>query len=58
MIHPRYGGFIVGTVKAMGQLEPYGNGTVVRGVKLDLKLDYPEGREFTWHSFCSTTKYV
>ena len=53
-----YGPYMVGTVKAMGKTEPYGNKTVCRGVKLDLRADYLKGREFTWHSFCSTTKTI
>ena len=42
-----YGKYMVGTVKSMGKIEPYGNKTVFRGVKLNLRADYPEGREFT-----------
>ena len=48
-----YGLFIVGTVKHMKTIEAYPNISVFRGVKADLKADYPEGREFTWHGFCS-----
>ena len=29
-----------------------------RGVRADLRAEYPEGREVTWHGFCSTTKSV
>ena len=31
-----YGKYMVGTVKSMGKIEPYGNKTVFRGVKVDL----------------------
>jgi hypothetical protein len=51
-----YGQFIVATVKHMAAIEPYPNDTVFRGVKADLRSDYPEGRKVTWHGFCSTTK--
>ena len=53
-----YGPYMIGTVKAMGKTEPYGNTSVFRGVKLDLRADYVEGREFTWHGFCSATKSI
>ena len=51
-----YGQFIVATVKHMAAIEPYPNDTVFRGVKADLRSDYPKGRKVTWHGFCSTTK--
>jgi hypothetical protein len=51
-----YGQFIVATVKHMAAIEPYPNDTVFRGVKDDLRSDYPKGRKVTWHGFCSTTK--
>ena len=51
-----YGPFIVATVRYMAQLEPYQNDTVFRGVKADLRSDYPKGRKVTWHGFASTTK--
>jgi hypothetical protein len=51
-----YGQFIVATVKHMAAIEPYPNDTVFRGVRADLRSDYPEGRKVTWHGFCSTTK--
>ena len=51
-----YGAFMVGMVKHMKQIEAYGNHTVYRGVKSDLRSDYPEGRRVTWHGFSSTTK--
>ena len=47
---------MVGLVKHMKEIEVYPNGNVVRGVNRDLSAQYPEGREFTWHGFCSTTK--
>ena len=31
-----YGKYMVGTVKSMGKIEPYGNKTVFRGVRVDL----------------------
>jgi len=40
----------------MKHVEVYPNGNVYRGVKADLRADYPKDREFTWHGFCSTTK--
>ena len=51
-----YGPFIVTTVMHMAHIEPYPSGTVFRGVKADLRSDYPAGRKVTWHGFCSTTK--
>ena len=51
-----YGPCMVGIVKHMKKIEPYGNHTVFRGVKVDLRDHYPEGRKVTWHGFCSTTK--
>ena len=51
-----YGQYIVGLVKHMGILEPYPNQQVFRGVALDLKADYPEGRKVIWYGCCSTTK--
>ena len=51
-----YGPYVVATVKYMAQLRPYPNDTVFRGVKADLRADYPEGRRVIWHGFCSTTK--
>eukprot|EP01043_Picozoa_sp_COSAG02_P043247 COSAG02_NODE_3752_length_6284_cov_8.897171_4_plen_1014_part_00 len=51
-----FGPYAVGCVKHMKAIEPYANGTVLRGVKADLSKDYPKGREFVWHGFCSTTK--
>ena len=51
-----YGKYMVGLVKHMKEVPPYPNSNVTRGVKADLKADYPEGREFTWYGFCSTTK--
>ena len=53
-----YGPFIVGTLRAMRKIEPFGNLTVFRGVKLNLRADYVTGRKFTWHGFCSTTKTI
>ena len=53
-----YGPFIVGTLRAMRKIEPFGNLTVFRGVRLDLRADYVLGRKFTWHGFCSTTKSI
>ena len=50
-----YGAFIVATVKHMKGIEPYPNDTVFRGVKADLRADYPEGRSVTWHGFSSAT---
>ena len=49
---------MVGLVKHMKEIEVYPNGNVVRGVNQDLSAQYPEGREFTWHGFCSTTKSI
>jgi len=43
-------------VRAMASLQPYLGTVVHRGVKLDLCSDYPQGREFTWQGFTSTTK--
>eukprot|EP01043_Picozoa_sp_COSAG02_P055666 COSAG02_NODE_6493_length_3538_cov_2.563536_2_plen_478_part_01 len=51
-----YGPFMVAMVRYMAQLEPYQNDTVFRGVKADLRSDYPKGRKVTWHGFASTTK--
>ena len=51
-----YGPFMVGMVSHMGDIEPYPNGEVYRGVKADLRAEYPEGRVFSWHGLCSTTK--
>lgn len=51
-----YGPFIVATVKHMAQIEAYPNDTVFRGVKADLRAEYPKGRKIVWHGFCSTTK--
>ena len=51
-----YGPFIVATVKYMAQIEAYPNDTVFRGVKADLRAEYPKGRKIVWHGFCSTTK--
>jgi hypothetical protein len=31
--------------------EVYPNSAVYRGVKADLRGDYPKGRKFTWHGF-------
>eukprot|EP01046_Picozoa_sp_COSAG06_P044397 COSAG06_NODE_5975_length_3174_cov_8.128130_3_plen_350_part_00 len=53
-----FGKYIVGLVKHMKDVPPYPNTSVTRGVKADLKADYPEGREFTWYGFCSTTKSI
>ena len=53
-----YGPFVVETVKHMKEVQAYPNGTVFRGVKADLREAYPEGRELTWHGFCSTTKSI
>ena len=53
-----YGSFMVRTVQAMLKLPTYGNKTVFRGVKWDLRGEYTEGRRFTWHGFCSTTKSI
>jgi hypothetical protein len=53
-----YGLYIVGTLKHMQQIEPYPNVDVFRGVKADLKAEYTQGREFTWHGFSSTTKSI
>mmetsp|Transcript_145775 Transcript_145775/g.257086 ORF Transcript_145775/g.257086 Transcript_145775/m.257086 type:complete len:481 (-) Transcript_145775:83-1525(-) len=43
-------------VRALASLQPYLGTVVHRGVKLDLRSDYPQGREFTWQGFTSTTK--
>ena len=51
-----YGPFIVTTVKYMAQIEAYPNDTVFRGVRADLRAEYPKGRKVVWHGFCSTTK--
>ena len=48
-----YGKYAVSTLHHMKQTKPFPNGTVTRGVKADLQKDYVEGREFTWHGFCS-----
>eukprot|EP01047_Picozoa_sp_COSAG01_P071427 COSAG01_NODE_11080_length_2011_cov_2.835774_1_plen_490_part_10 len=53
-----FGLYIVGTLQHMKLIEPYPNVEVFRGVKSDLKADYPKGREFTWHGFSSTTKTI
>ena len=39
--------FVVSTVLAMKQIEPWDGTTVFRGVKADLREDYKAGREFT-----------
>ena len=51
-----YGPFIAATVKYMADIEPFPSDTVFRGVKADLRADYPKGRKVTWHGFVSTTK--
>lgn len=51
-----YGMYMVCFVQHLQKIEPYPNGAVFRGVKADLRENYPKGREFTWHGFCSTTK--
>ena len=51
-----YGLFVVNLVVHMGKIEVYVGVSVFRGVKADLRAQYPKGREFTWHGFCSTTK--
>jgi len=43
-------------LRAMYYLQPYPGTIVHRGVKKDLRNDYPAGREFTWQGFTSTTK--
>jgi hypothetical protein len=48
--------YMVGMVKHMKAVEPYPNKQVFRGVKADLRDQYPTGRKVTWHGFCSTTK--
>ena len=53
-----YGLYVVNLVMQMKHVEVYPNGNVYRGVKADLRADYPEDREFTWHGFCSTTKSI
>lgn len=50
--------YTVGFIRHMGDIEPYPNGIVMRGVKKDLRQDYPKGREVVWHGFCSTTKTI
>jgi hypothetical protein len=51
-----YGEYMVGMVKCMRDIEPYPDKQVFRGVKTDLKDQYPEGRKVTWYGFSSTTK--
>jgi hypothetical protein len=41
----------VTALKHLKQVKPYPASTVFRGVKADLRADYPEGREITWHGF-------
>ena len=51
-----YSQYMVGLVKHMKGIEVYPNHQVFRGVKVDLRDQYPQGRKVTWHGFCSTTK--
>jgi hypothetical protein len=51
-----YSQYMVGLVKHMKGIEVYPNHQVFRGVKADLRDQYPQGRKVTWHGFCSTTK--
>lgn len=53
-----FAGYMWLLVNAMHPLEPYPNRTVFRGVRLDISVDYPEGRRFTWQSFISTTNKI
>jgi len=43
-------------LKTLSMLEPFPNDTVFRGVKSGVASNYPKGREFTWHGFCSLTR--
>jgi hypothetical protein len=45
-------------MKTLELLRPWDGKMVNRGVKLNLKDQYPLGREFIWHGFTSTTKDV
>eukprot|EP00930_Biecheleria_cincta_P075792 TRINITY_DN62995_c0_g1_i1.p1 TRINITY_DN62995_c0_g1~~TRINITY_DN62995_c0_g1_i1.p1 ORF type:complete len:320 (+),score=56.53 TRINITY_DN62995_c0_g1_i1:219-1178(+) len=43
---------------SMRDIEPCSLPTIFRGVKRDLSSEYPSGREFVWHGFCSCTKSI
>lgn len=45
-------------MNALRALEPFSEQMVFRGVKRDLRADYPEGRVVTWHGFASCTKRI
>lgn len=50
--------FIWLLMKTLELLKPWEGTVVNRGVKLNLKNQYPVGKEFIWHGFTSTTKDV
>eukprot|EP00931_Biecheleriopsis_adriatica_P046725 TRINITY_DN26858_c0_g1_i1.p1 TRINITY_DN26858_c0_g1~~TRINITY_DN26858_c0_g1_i1.p1 ORF type:complete len:436 (+),score=71.81 TRINITY_DN26858_c0_g1_i1:83-1390(+) len=50
--------FIWLLMKTLQLLPPYQGSVVNRGVRKDLKDNYPVGKQFVWHGFTSTTKDV
>ena len=50
--------FLWWMVQTLSVLEPYPGKMVCRGMKADLREQYPQGREIVWQGPCSTTKKV
>ena len=48
-----YGRFLAGMLKHVRRLKPYPNSQVFRGVKADLRSQYPKGRIVVWYGCCS-----